>query len=142
MERAKDKLGYTSFGEKAWEELENCLRLLRNVKLRFCDCSESCFEKPEVDLKSWKEVRLGCLEECQIPHNGFFDVFNEKFPQYRDSSTRCIYQCESEYTQTKYGEEDMTICEEKCYEVMFNNLLGLKKDLNDQYLKIYVEKFK
>lgn len=142
MDKVKDKLGYTSFAEKAWQELEECLRLLRNVKLRFCQCSENCFDQPEVDLKNWKDLRMSCLEECQSPHNAIFDIFNKKFPQNRDSSTRCIYQCESEFAQSKFGEEDMTICEEKCYEVMLSNLQGLNQDLNDQYRKIYIEKFK
>jgi len=141
MDDVKNKLGYLSFAEKSWQELEKALSLLRNVKLRFCLCSENCFDKPEVSLEDWKSVRTSCLEECQAPHTAIFDVFIQRFPDSRNSSARCVYQCESEYAQSKFGEEDQTICEEKCYEEMWKTGLSINQDLRDQYAKIYQEKF-
>lgn len=141
MEDIKDKLGYLSFAEKSWEELDRSLHLLRDVKLKFCRCGESCFTKEEVPLNSWRSIRTACLSDCQAAHNSIFDIFSSKFIGGRDDSVKCVYSCHTEFATSKFGEEDQTICEEKCYEEFWRIQKQLNQELQNQYEKVYLKKF-
>jgi hypothetical protein len=141
MENVKDKLGYLSFAEKSWEVLDNSLHILRDVKLRFCKCCQNCFDQEEVSLPEWHSKRSSCLLPCQSFHNSIFDVFTSKFSASRDVSLKCVYSCQSEYATSKFGEEDQTICEEKCYETFWKSQKQINEELRVEYEKVFFKKF-
>jgi hypothetical protein len=142
MEDIKKKLGYYSFAQLSWEELDKGLHLLRNVKYRFCKCSENCYSQPEVAFNDWKRIRGDCIQRCQQAHDKIFQVFYKEFTAPRDQCLSCVLECGSEYPISKYGEEDMKICEEKCYESLLQKIVDLNSQLNSSYQSIYLEKFK
>ena len=59
----------------------------------------------------------------------------------RDNCLKCVLECDTEHPKSKFGEEDMTICEEKCYENFFYKMQEIKSDLNNIYQSIYLQKY-
>lgn len=141
MQDLKKKLGYTSFAELSADELEKSMRLLRNVKLKFFQCAEMCYQQNEIDLKEWKGVRQQCIDRCKIPHDTITQIFVEKYPEIRDKCVKCVLESSTEYPVSKSGEEDLKIAEEKCYENMLQQIADLSTDLGQKYQSVYLEKF-
>jgi len=49
--------------------------------------------------------------------------------------------CKPNYPVAKFGEEDLRICEEECYEAYFNKLLEVNDKLHHLYESEYMEEF-
>lgn len=142
MADISEKLSHSSFRQKGSEELDKAMQLLRRVKYRFGLCGESCFSKPEVKLEDWQEARKPCLTDCQAIHDSIFSEFIQGYMRIRDRCVKCAYACAAEYPVSKFGEEDMRICEEKCYETYNEELKETNVRLHQKYEQVYLEKFK
>ncbi|CAG9314249.1 unnamed protein product [Blepharisma stoltei] len=142
MDDLKRKLSYYSFTQQCEEELEKGLKILRNVKVKYSKCAESCYSGDPIQLEDWKKVRGNCVKECQEMHDTFFGIFNKKFPNDSNQCKKCVFGCASEYPVSKYGEEDLTICEEKCYEKLLGNLIDMNSSLKETYKSTFLESFK
>ena len=141
MEELKRKLGYTSFAELSADELSNCLKLIRNVKLLFSKCAKECYSQQEVALDAWKNTRNECISSCKQPHDAIADIFVENYSKIRDTCVKCVLDSSTEYPVTKSGEEDLRIDEEKCYEKMFYQVKALRDQLDIKYQEIYLDEF-
>ena len=87
-------------------------------------------------------MRTSCVNECQVVHDQVFQPFSEKFPVARDTCLACVMECGTEYPVSKFGEEDMKICEEKCFEVLYNQVVSINSDINLKYQETFLEKYK
>lgn len=141
MENIKRKLSYYSFAQQAEETLKGTLLCLRDVKRRYALCSAECFEGAPVSLETWKLQRSKCLEPCKAMHDSFFSVFNTQYKAYSDQAKRCVFNCGTEYPVSKFGEEDLMICEEQCYENLTYGILQLNSELSKIYQESFLERF-
>ncbi|OMJ83193.1 hypothetical protein SteCoe_15975 [Stentor coeruleus] len=141
-EDVKGKLAYESFPERSWEEIDKSLHLLRDVKYKFTRCAEECYSQGPENLSIWENVRNSCVQTCQNAHDSIFSVFTSNFSPNRDTCLHCALDCGTEYPISKYGEEDLRICEEKCYEKFYKDMVEMNQALENKYQSVYLQKYK
>ena len=71
MEDNLEKLDYESFRQKAFESLQDSLRLLRDVKYHYAKCCERCYSTDSMPDR--------CMTQCNTMHDQHFNLFNSLY---------------------------------------------------------------
>ena len=147
MEEAARRLSSLSFSQRAEDSLQRVTELLREVKARYARCAAACYAGESVNYEQWVDVRGKCVQPCTKMHDTFFTRFVSEYGPANVLGTQaaakqCVLRCKPQYVVAFSGEEDLRICEEKCYETLLQRVEHTQSTLEQVYESEFYEKYK